>query len=174
MQIKTKTLFGAMVLLITCAVLVAHAIAQPLPVPVPVDPPPAPEWWRLIALFITPFLLPLGNLMLRIPIIPNKVIPLVNMVVATLSKYWMLLGFGTLGQVAAALGIVPPDVGVAFASIFAVGWFSSIAAHLVPIGLGSLESYLARTFYEKRKRVARETGGPNARSAWESGKRSVY
>ena len=166
MQFKTKTLFGALVLLITCAVLVAHAIAQPVPVPGPIDPPPAPEWWRLIALFITPFLLPLGNLMLRIPIIPNKVIPLVNMAVATLSKYWMLAGFGVLGDTSVA--------SVSGEGIALAGFFSMFAAQIIPIGLGSLESYLARTFYEKRKRVARETGGPNARSMWEGGKRSVY
>jgi len=117
-------------------------------------------------MLLLPMLLPLiGKVLLMIPIVPNKAIPLINMAISTAGKYWMLT-FGT------ALGTVPGgDVGVVGNGVLMAGIFGSLGAFGLSMLSGVVDQTMAHFFYEGRRATAKLAGKT---SWWEGGKASVF
>ena len=102
------------------------------------------------------YLIPiLGNLLLRIPVVPNKVIPFILGAFNVAHKYWIMAGFPTVLRIGSA------DSGLSNAGF-------GFLLQVVPVVWGVAEQYLFHRFYESKKLEARAAG--KARHWLESGK----
>ena len=119
---------------------------------------------------LLPLVLPLvGKLLLLIPWVPNKGIPLVNAVVATIAKYWYLAGFGVLGEVPAP--VPGAEHGALAQHVMLAGFFGELGRAGLSIAWGCLDSAAAGFFYEAQRRGAKLRGQV---SWWEQGKASLW
>ena len=120
---------------------------------------------------LLPMVLPLlGKLLLMAPFIPNKAIPFINGLVASIAKYWFLAGFGTLG--AEPVPVPGTDVGLTGDTVLMAGFFGDLGRTALSVAWGSLDSFMSHTFYEhgRAKAIINKTG-----PTWlERGKRSIF
>lgn len=117
---------------------------------------------------LLPVLLPfLGKVLIMIPWIPNKAIPVVNATVASIAKYWYLVGFGTLGDPTTA----PPGTSAPGDTLSMAGALGSFGAAFISVAWGCVDSLAAHYFYEGKRALAAKVG----QQTWfEKGKRSIY
>ncbi len=150
---KLKALLAAGVMLLVTAVIVLAQTGGT----VPPDPPP---WYAAFAVFLIPALNLLGKGLLMVPVVPNKLIPGINAVVATVANYYGILGWDTVapfGLDTASAGHQP--------EIVLAGTFGIIASGF----LGTVQSFAASWFYEFSRKKQTKLG------IWlEKGKRSLY
>jgi len=112
---------------------------------------------------ILSFLLPfLGKVLLTIPYIPNKAIPVILGSLNIAHKYWLLLGFPEW-----RLNVM----GDAGEPILLAGIGSFLGANVLPVIWGCAEQYLFHRFYEGKRAEARLE---NRVSWWEKGKASRW
>lgn len=124
------------------------------------------EWASLIVLL--PAILPIvGKVLLMASFVPNKLIPFINAAIATLAKYWMLAGFGVLGDATTA----PPGTAAPADSLAMAGIGAFVGMKALALAWGCLDSAMAHYFYEGKKAQAAIKGET---SWWEKGKKSIY
>ena len=122
-------------------------LAQPDVTP-PVDP--SPPWWTAFAVFLMPVLNLLGKAMLMIPVVPNKLIPGFNAIIATIANYYGILGFNDVQE---------------FGDFALAGTLGVFGAAI----LGMAQSACASWFYNWQRKKATKLG------VWmEKGKRSLF
>lgn len=103
----------------------------------------------------------LGKGLLMIPLVPNKLIPLVLSAFNVAHKYWLLLGFPAF-TTAMANGIDER---------FATAGFGGALVSVLPVAWGLAEQYLFHRLYEGKKIEARSKGTV---SWWEKGKADMF
>ena len=118
---------------------------------------------------LMPVLLPfLGKIMLMVPWIPNKAIPVVTALFASIAKYWYLAGFGVIGDPTTAP--LPTDPAPAD-TLSMAGMLSSFGASFISVAWGCIDSLAAHYFYEGKRALAAKVG---KQTWWEKGKVSIY
>lgn len=141
-----KSLFTALLLSVFCAVALAQD-STGVSIPGADSTPP---WYAAFAVMLIPALNLIGKVLLMLPIVPNKLIPGLNAIIATVANYYGILGFDS----------VQPFGEVSGAGVW--GWVASTV-------LGMAQSAAASWLYENQRKKGTALG-----RFLEAGKSSVY
>lgn len=142
-----KALYWSLLLVALFAVAALGQDSTGVAIPGPETTPP---WYAAFAVVLIPALNLIGKVLLMIPIVPNKLIPGLNAVIATVANYYGILGFDA----------VQPFGEVAGAGFW--GWTASAL-------LGMVQSGAASWIYENQRKNGTLVG-----RFLEAGKRSAF